>query len=48
MSQNNTIGRLDCNIKTLENKIVKMINNIITVKELIYKIKGGLKKNDFV
>ena len=33
-------------IKTLENKIVKMINNIITVEELIDKIKGKLKKDD--
>ena len=46
MSRNNPIGRLDCNIKTLENKKVKMINKIITVKQLIYKIKGELKKND--
>ena len=34
------------NIKTLENEIVKTINNIDTVKELLYKIKGELKKND--
>ena len=34
------------NIKTLENEIVKTINNIDTVKELVYKIKGELKKND--
>ena len=33
-------------IKTLENKIVKTINNIITVKELVDKIQGKLKKND--
>ena len=36
----------DENIKTLENKIVKTINNIDTIKELVYKIKGELKKND--
>ena len=33
-------------IKTLENKIAKTINNIDTVKELIYKIKGELKNNN--
>ena len=33
-------------IKTLQNKIVKTINNIITVKKLVHKIKGELKKND--
>ena len=33
-------------IKTLENKIVKTINNIITVKKLVDKIKRELKKND--
>ena len=33
-------------IKTLENKIVKTINNIITVEEPIDKIKGELKKDD--
>ena len=33
-------------INSLENKIVKTINNIITVKELVDKIKGELKKND--
>ena len=33
-------------IKTLENKIVKTINNIITFKKLVDKIKGELKKND--
>ena len=33
-------------IKTLENKIVKTINNIITVKELVDKIQEKLKKND--
>ena len=32
-------------IKTLENKIVKTINNLITVKELVDKNKGELKKN---
>ena len=36
----------DENIKTLENKIVKTINNIDTIKELVYKIKGELKKID--
>ena len=36
----------DENIKTLENEIVKTINNIDTVKELVYKIKEELKKND--
>ena len=36
----------DENIITLENKKVKTINNIETVKELVYKIKGELKKND--
>ena len=29
----------DEKIKTLENKIVKTINNIDTIKELVYKIK---------
>ena len=33
-------------IKTLENKIVKTINNIIIVKKLVDKIKGELKKKD--
>ena len=33
-------------IKTLENKIVKTINNIIIVEELIDKIKGELKNDD--
>ena len=32
--------------KSIENKIVKTINNIITVKELVDKIKRELKKND--
>ena len=36
----------DENIKTLENKIAKTINNIDIIKELVYKIKGELKKND--
>ena len=36
----------DENIKTLENKIAKTINNIDTVKELVYKIKGELKNNN--
>ena len=36
----------DENIKTLENKIVKTINNIDTVKDLIYKIKEELKNNN--
>ena len=36
----------DENIKTLENKIVKTINDIDTIKELVYKIKGEFKKND--
>ena len=31
-------------IKTLEDKIVRTINNIITVEELIDKIEGELKK----
>ena len=33
-------------IKTLENKVVKTINNLITVKELVDKNKGEMKKND--
>ena len=33
-------------IKTLEDKIVRTINNIITVEELIDKIEGELKKDD--
>ena len=33
-------------IKTLENKIVKTIINIVTVEELIDKNKGELKKDD--
>ena len=36
----------DKNIKTLENEISKTIKNIDTVKELVYKIKEELKKND--
>ena len=36
----------DENIKTLENKIAKTINTIDIIKELVYKIKGELKKND--
>ena len=44
--QTKTIRRVDCNIKTLGNKIVKTINNKITVEELVYKIKGESKKND--
>ena len=36
----------DENIKTLENKIVKTIKNIDTVKELIYKIKEELKNKN--
>ena len=33
-------------IKTLEDKIIKTLINIITVEELIDNIKGELKKND--
>ena len=36
----------DENIKTLENEILKTINNIDTVKKLVYKIKEELKKHD--
>ena len=33
-------------IKTLEDKIIKTLINIITVEELIDNVKGELKKND--
>ena len=41
----NKIKADDENIKTLENKIAKTINNIDIVKEVVYKIKGELKNN---
>ena len=42
----NKIKADDENIKTLENKIAKTINNIDIIKEVVYKIKGELKNNN--
>ena len=50
--KDNTLLRIDKikaddeNIKTLENKIAKTINNIDIVKEVVYKIKGELQNNN--